>query len=548
MTVRFDDLVQQIVNGLWEEQPVEATFLGVHAYDGVMPRADGSSREAYRRQRSAFLQSLFEYRQRLDELDGDRRLDFEILSSQLEFGLRKEEEFRPAERRADTYPSQVLWGIYLPAMRNFAPLEERLLSIRDRLRDTPRYLAEGIENLRSGENIPRVWTETGLGTARGGEALLAAVIPALAREVPALESELLAAAEKASSALTQYIEFVERELLSREDGGFAIGRETFDYLLRREQMLPYDADDLREFAERTIESTQSQLAETAAGIEAGVAWPELVSRLKDEHPSADSIIDEYRNQMQRARDFVVERGLVTIPEGESLTVMETPEFERPTIPYAAYVPAAAFEPKQEGIFWVTPVGDEADAGRRKELPRDHNKWGIPVTALHEGYPGHHLQFCRANSIESVPRRMFWTNAFVEGWALYCEEMMEQEGFLDDPRHRLLRLKDQLWRACRVAVDVGLHCFGMGFDEAIEMMVNTAHLERPNARVEVTRYTMTPTQPMSYLIGKREILALRRDVEAAEGERFDLRRFHDRLLSFGSIPVSLVRGEMLPGAP
>ena len=548
MRIRFDDLVQQIVNGIWEEDPVEATFLGVHAYDGVLPRADASSRESYRRQRAAFLESLEELQRRREELDNGRRLDLEILSSQLEVGLRKEEEFRPAERRADVYPSTVLYGIYLLAMRNFAPLEERLVSIRDRLADTPRYLAEGMENLRSGENIPRIWTETALRTARGGAALFPGVVQPLAEQVPALENELSVAKRAAQEALFEYTEFLERELLAREDGDYAIGREAFDYLLRRSHMLPYDAVDLSEFAAEMIESTQAQLEQVASEIDTGTAWPELVSRLKDEHPGAEGLIGEYRSQMERARRFVVERGLVSIPAGEDLRVVETPEFERATIPYAAYIPPAAFEQRQEGIFWVTPVGEVPDEETHEELLRGHGTWGIPVTALHEGYPGHHLQFCHANAIESVPRRMFWTTVFLEGWALYCEEMMEAEGFLDDPRQRLLRLKDQLWRACRVAVDVGLHCFGMSLDEAVEMMVNTAHLERPNAKVEATRYTLTPTQPMSYQIGKREILALRRDVESAEGESFDLRRFHDRLLSYGSIPVSLIRAEMLPGAP
>jgi uncharacterized protein (DUF885 family) len=123
-------------------------------------------------------------------------------------------------------------------------------------------------------------------------------------------------------------------------------------------------------------------------------------------------------------------------------------------------------------------------------------------------------------------------------------MMEEQGFLGDPRHSLLRLKDQLWRACRVVIDVGFHCFGMPADEAVDMLVDIARLERANAEAEVRRYTMSPTQPMSYLIGKREILGLREEVRNSEGNRFDLKRFHDRLLSYGSIPVALIREDIL----
>jgi len=538
MRSRFDEISAQILHGLWEEDPVEATYLGVHAYDSVLPRADPDSRASYSEQRSNFLRALEEFQDRREELDSERKLDLDLLRSELEVSLRVEDEFRPAERRADAYPSNALYGVYLPAMRQFAPLEERLVSIRDRLLDTPRYLREGIENLRNGNDIPHIWSETGLQMAESGAGLYTGMIPELARQVPSLEKELDAAAATAARALADYNSFIKHDLLPRSDGRFAIGRDAFDFLLSRKHHLPYDALDLRQLGEEILEETQRSLDRCAEKIGTGEEWPELVARLKDDHPRADELLDEYRRQMERARRFVEENDIVTIPTGQELQVVETPPFERATIPYAAYVPPAAFEERQEGFFWVTPAADAEDEARREELLRGHCRWGIPITALHEGFPGHHLQFCHANTIESAPRRMLMTTVFVEGWALYCEEMMEEQGFLDDPRHHLLRLKDQLWRACRVLIDVGLHCFDMSFEEAVEMLVSVAKLERPNAEAEVKRYTMTPTQPMSYM---------RYDMQTAEGGEFNLRLFHDRLLSFGAIPVALIKGEMLAGA-
>ncbi len=543
MKERFDDLVSQIFNGLWEEDPVEATYLGVHAYDCVLPRADAARRADYSKQRKGFLNSLEEFRNRESELDTPRRIDLGLLEAELEVSLRADEEFRLPERRADMYPSNALFGVYLLAMRRFAPMEERMAAIRDRLRDTPRFLREGVENLLGGENIPRIWTETGIQTARGGEALYGGVIPQLAAQVPSLEKEVNEAAKDALDSLGSYIKFLERELLQRSSGNFAIGREAFDYLLGRKHGLPYDAGQLREIGGQMIEETQRLLEKTAAKIDKNKSWPEIVESLKDDHPAADAILDTYRREMEHAREFVEEKDLVTIPAGQNLQVVETPEFERATLPYAAYVPPAAYEERQEGFFWVTPV-DEQDGPRRQDQLRGHSNWGIPVTSLHEGFPGHHLQFCRANTIDSAVRRQLMTTVYVEGWALYCEEMMQEQGFVSDPRNVLIRLKDQLWRACRVVVDVGLHCFGMGFDEAVEMMVGIAKLERANAEAEVRRYTMTPTQPMSYLIGKREILRLRDEVKSREGESFDLKRFHDSLLDYGAIPISLIRNDML----
>ena len=177
--------------------------------------------------------------------------------------------------------------------------------------------------------------------------------------------------------------------------------------------------------------------------------------------------------------------------------------------------------------------------------RGHVLPGIPVTTVHEGYPGHHLQISLANRVRSSVRRQVWTPVMVEGWALYCEEMMGEQGFYADPRTRLLQLKDHLWRACRVVIDVGLHTEKLSFEEAVRMLVEVARLEPAGATGEVKRYTKTPTQPLSYAVGQREIRALRDEVRAAEGGRFSLGRFHDRLLQYGSIPISLIRARLLP---
>jgi len=248
--------------------------------------------------------------------------------------------------------------------------------------------------------------------------------------------------------------------------------------------------------------------------------------------------------MTRARDFVKKRDLVTIPKGESLSVMETPIFERNTIPYGAYMPPAPFEKKQQGFFWVTPVNEKLRPEQQEEQLQGHNSYGAVLTALHEAYPGHHLQLVHSNKIKSRIRRQFGTSLFAEGWALYCEELMYDEGFYTKPETRLLQLKDQLWRACRVVIDVSLHTNRMSFNKAVDMLVNVAKLEPTNAIAEVKRYTFTPTQPMTYIMGKMEILKLRDDFKKLRGEAFSLKKFHDQLLSYGTIPVQMVRERML----
>ena len=251
--------------------------------------------------------------------------------------------------------------------------------------------------------------------------------------------------------------------------------------------------------------------------------------------------------MKRAKRFVIEHRLVDIPEGERIDVVATPEFARPTIPYAAYISPAPYEEQQRGIFWVTPVGKDKTPEQMEEQLRGHSTYGIVVTALHEAYPGHHLQISIANLLRDRPlRSMLSTSIFVEGWALYCEQMMAEQKFYDDDKVMLLQLKDQLWQSCKVLLDVGLHTKGWSYMQGLKFLVNKAKLERPNAEAEVRRYCQTPTQPMSNTIGKLQVQQILADYKASRGVAFSLRQFHNELIRHGSLPFKQVR--QLMGLP
>lgn len=207
-----------------------------------------------------------------------------------------------------------------------------------------------------------------------------------------------------------------------------------------------------------------------------------------------------------------------------------------------YLPPAPLEDKQVGSFFVTPVDPDADPEARERQLQGHSSYQIPVVSLHEGYPGHHLQLVWANTHPSLVRKQVWSTLFVEGWAFYCEELMEREGFLEDPRNRLARLDAELWRAARIIADVSLHTRGMTEEEGVALLVEAGR-DEPGAKAEVRRYTMSPTQPMSYLIGKLEIMELADRYRADKGADFDLAEFHEALLRCGSVPPALAAWQL-----
>ena len=212
--------------------------------------------------------------------------------------------------------------------------------------------------------------------------------------------------------------------------------------------------------------------------------------------------------MLRARQHLIDRDIVTVPDDERIDVIPTPEYLRNVIPFAAYFDPPKFDDNPSGIYIVTPsVNDDPNA------MREHNYSAISNTSIHEAYPGHHLQLSVAGKHPSLSRALTNAPEFVEGWGMYSEQMMREQGFDDAPNFRLNMYTDAIWRACRIILDVRMHRGEIGVDEAIRFMVEQTSFEEPNARAEVLRYTYTPTYQLSYLLGKVLLLQLRAD-EAA----------------------------------
>jgi uncharacterized protein (DUF885 family) len=527
----FSAVAQTIVDAILADEPINATWAGIHTYDAEYPdvTADGFVQLAtHAKEHLATLR-------RFDPsgLEAQDCIDWKMLVSKFDVQLRELAELEPHKHNPSMYPSVAVEGIYSLLARAYAPLAERMPALDSRLGKIPAIFAAGMANLA---RVPELWREIAIEETQASAQFLRETVGPLAHQSGGTLAKNL---EAALAATQSYERYLRSELGGRNGLPYAIGRDLFDFKLEHEHLLRLDADELLRFGERAVEQTQRQLADLARQIDASKTWGELIDEARTDLPDERLLLQEYQTGVRRAREFVEQRKLASIPEGESLDVVETPLFLRPTIPYAAYMPAGGFEPRQNGLYYVTPVNQHLSAEERAQAMLGHNRYGMLLTNVHEGYPGHHLQLTRASTVGSPVRKLLWNTVFCEGWALYCEQLVLEEGMVADPRHKLFQLKDQLWRACRVVIDVKLHTGGMTFDEAVDMLVRVARLERPNAASEVKRYTQSPTQPMSYLMGKQQILDLRERERQRRGSAFSLRAFHDRLLSYGTIPMALI---------
>lgn len=507
----------------WHLDPVEGSDAGLSDYDdrlGVF--SDEAVREyiAALRALGAAVEAL--------SLDG---LDDEIDRTALLSHIRVEEHRwlreRPHQRDPGLWAQHVLDGLYQLLLIRDRDRSRLAIAARARLEAIPGVLAAAQDTVRA---APGVLIEAALGGLGAGEALIDDVQAGFSGSG---ERDLGTAATLAREALGAFVAHLER-LRSAADPGLSpgVGRDALTFRLQHQHAVATSTEDLLRWAGALIDETD-RLLETQARALGNGSWPDVLDRLRAEHPAPDALVGHYRDAVTRCRAHVVERNLVSVPEGD-LEVLETPRFARAWVPVAGYLPPGPHSSDRTGRLFVTVPGPDVNPG-------GHGRHAIPAAAAHEGFPGHHLQFAVAHAQDRSVRRLLSFPIGVEGWALYTEELMYETGFYRTPAERFLQLHALLWRAVRVPLDVGIHTGALDLDAGARLLQTRAKASRAHAEAEVRRACAMPGYPMSYALGRRELLALRSTYGIASAGA--LRDFHEAVLAYGGLPQTLVRWGM-----
>ena len=359
-----------------------------------------------------------------------------------------------------------------------------------------------------------------------------------------LEGEAAEAGAVALAELEAYREFLEEDLLPRSDGTWAIGKEHYDYTLQHRWLMDEDADDIiaigREAFARTVEEAQ----EVAERIAPGKHWVEVYDELKKDHPTAAGLKQAYQEQMDAAKVFVLENKILTLPAGEHVITVDTPPAQRRSSPFGTFDGVGPNDDDLQGRLVLTPIEEGLTPEQHEaRLSAHHTAW-VPIIAVHEAYPGHHAQALKSYENPRKLRHYVRESIFSEGWGLFTEQLMFEEGFLQGDDVKLTQLRNRLWRAARVILDASLHTGQMTFDEAVDFMVEEVRFDRVAAELEVGMYTGRPTYFLGYLIGMVKIDEMRHEWIEMYGEPEEPRELYDELLRIGSLPPSLVRAELL----
>jgi uncharacterized protein (DUF885 family) len=422
-------------------------------------------------------------------------------------------------------------------VRELGPPEERVAALAERLAAVPALLAEARDALEPGLSMAAL--ESGIEYAEGLTDLVGETSRAFAASV-GRDGAVDVPSAAAVAALEGFRDHLRDVLAPTAGSECGAGEDVLADVLHWEHCLDEPPETLAAYGREVLDETRAAMERSASAA----GYPDAesaVAAAQAATPAPGELVGAYARVVDEARAFVVDHDVASLPPGEELEVLATPVFLRSLLPFAAYDPPGPFAARQLGFYYVTPPPKGSSGAELADVMRGHALTSLRTTGVHEAYPGHHLQLCSANQAPTLARRIAGMpdggNILVEGWAFYCEELMERQGFLDDPAVRLMRLNDQVWRACRVVIDVELHLGRMRLDEAVDFLARETRMNRREAELECRRYAEEPGQAMSYLLGKREVLRLADAWRAARSGT--LRAFHDELLAWGSLPPAVI---------
>jgi uncharacterized protein (DUF885 family) len=526
--IEFDDAVAQFLRQYLEAEPVGASFYGLTEWDGRLPdlTADGfADRESAA---AAWLERFSTAPE--SALTSEQRTDLALLRAHLGQQVATA-DFTAWRRYPTAYLENGVFELFVHGTRDEAAAVEAAVQ---RLAQVPDALRAGRENLDPtlvDAELARQWA---MPNAAAQASFMRQGLAGFVTD-PGRRAELEQAGAVAATAYDEYVDYLE-DLSARATGSFVFGEDRYDAVLRIGEGFEFGARTLREMGREQVESLTARMAALAEEIDGTPDWTAVINRLRDDHPaSMDALLEAYRDETDRARAFVRTNGLMSIPEGETCAVEPAPLFLRAAAPVASYFPPASFGPPSAGTFNVPFTPDGASAEETEARLRSNSYFEIPGVTAHEAYPGHHLHFAASQGTNAL-RQVLHSTYMIEGWGLYVENMMGEQGYYESPAVRLGQLSMRLFRAGRIVVDTSLHMGEMSIAEATAFMAERCGFPVPTAQREVLRYCSYPTQASAYLTGALEIE--RMAAEWTASGKGTLAAFHDALTRSGKLPLGV----------
>ncbi|CAN5119524.1 DUF885 domain-containing protein [soil metagenome] len=556
--VQFADLSKRWLDGSMRLSPVTATQVGDHRFDAELDdySADGRARSlAFSSQMLAELEAIDR-----SKLSRENQVDASTLANQLRYDIWGAEKLQAWAWDPMIYNSLAGGALYGLMAREFAPMPDRLRSATSRMEKIPDLLDQMRGNLDL-DRVPKIHAETVAKQNKGLLSLVDDLIVPHAGELQGADRERFdAAVATLRRAVGEHQRWLDRTLVPNAKGDFRIGQALYDQKLAFALDSPMTRADIRSRAEAELTRVRAQMYDVARGVLTGKPGaPEMPDSPSHEQqqaviqaalelayadrPARDKVVDTAKSTLAAATEFVRKQDFITLPDAP-VQVILMPEFQRGVT--VAYCDSPGPLDKSLDTFYaVSPIPDDWDDAKVTSFLREYNTRSIDELSIHEAMPGHYVQIWHSNKYPSVLRAVLSSGSFVEGWAVYAEKVMADSGYRDnDPLYRLIQLKWYLRAISNAILDQAIHVDGMSRDEAMKLMTQETFQEEREAAGKWVRAQLSSTQLPTYFVGVQEHLDMRRAVEEKQGKAFNLKQYHDKVLSFGSPSAKYVRALML----
>jgi uncharacterized protein (DUF885 family) len=550
----FETISKRYLDEMMALTPVNATSLGDHRFDNEL---DDVSTKSYER-RAALAHELLGEVQALasPELSRANQVDAHLLENELQYEIWRVEELAESRWNPLVYTDLTGNSVYLLLARDFAPLPDRLRSVGARLAELPRFLSQVRETLVPAR-VPRIHAETAIKQNTGILTLIdQLVLPQLGALPNADQVTLRTAIAHARTAIAQHQIWLEKKLLPAAKGDFRLGAALYDAKLRFALDSPLTRQEIRASAQAELQRARADMYNIARVVlldqpgtpplpptptpdEQQDAIAAALELAYAQHPARDEVFDAARKAFEETTAFVHAHDLVTLYE-DPLEIIPMPEFQR-GVALAYCDSPGPLDQGQKTFYVISPIPSDWTDEQVTSFLREYNTRSIDNLTIHEAMPGHYLQLMHANRYHSPLRAVLSSGTFIEGWAVYSERMMVEQGFEgSDPLMHLVQLKWYLRSIGNAILDQAVHVDGMSREDAMRLMTHDTFQEEREAAAKWVRAQLTAAQLPTYFVGVQEHLALREEARRKWGKTFTLKRYHDTVLSFGSPPVRYVR--------
>jgi len=541
----FKDYLEEYM----KNAPVEASRLGDHRYDDRIEDLSPKARAAnIQRQKDALERLPKEVA--FEKLSGDGKIDFQILRDSLTKNIWLAENTRPFEEDPRVWNEYTTDSVFLILTQSTVKKSRAVRDAASRIGYIPSTLRSAKESLSS---PPKVFVETAIKQNRGSIAFYEKAIFELTGETPAV-SPLAEPCKSAVAALKDYQEFLEKELLPRATGDWRIGKEKFAKKLEMELDADISAEEVVKVAVLEADRVRNELYVIARQLWAKL-FPKkpvppddtegrracvrlVMAELGKEHGEVETMVEDAKRTAEEIKAFIKAKDILRLPDPDRCAIIEMPEFQRGN--YTAYLnPAPPLDPKARSFYAVSPPPKDWDDRRVRTYLEEYNRAMMRILTIHEAYPGHYVQLEYSNRHPSLIRKVLYSGTFAEGWAVYSEQMMLDQGFKDgDLSLRLHQLKFYLRAVTNAILDNKMHCANMTDEEALKLLVEGAFQTEGEAVGKVIRAKQSSVQLSTYFVGRMAFYRLRQKV-SREMDAFDLGRYHEAVLAHGTLPVKFL---------